>query len=477
MKILLIEDNPGDARFTREMLKEAGTEQFEVVHVDRLIAAIDLLKSSAVDAVLLDLGLPDSKGIETFSALHECAPQIPTVVLSGVDDEYVALKTVKLGAQDYLVKGAFNGGMLSRVIHYAIERQRLEESLRESEKRFRELADLLPQTIFEVDLKGRFTYANRYWLETTGYGQEDLENGINISQLFVPEQRERINENIEKVWSFGQLDENEYTVLRKDGSTYPALIYANAIIRGGRLIGGRGIILDITERKRVEQMKTDFVSFVSHQLRAPVAGLLSYINNMLDGITGSLNDKQVEYLNEMRRVCIRNSRLIADLLDISRLERGMISVDIQQVKLRDIVDIAVKEFSESVKEKGLVLSILEADDNVSVLADSNKLAEVFKNVIHNALKFTKEGSICIEIVSDGDRGIVKIKDTGIGMPKEVIRDLFKREKILSGAVAAGGGAGLGLYIARGFVRLQGGDITVESAEGSGSTFIINLPRR
>jgi len=141
------------------------------------------------------------------------------------------------------------------------------------------------------------------------------------------------------------------------------------------------------------------------------------------------------------------------------------------------VDIAVKEFSESVKEKGLVLSILEADDNVSVLADSNKLAEVFKNVIHNALKFTKEGSICIEIVSDGDRGIVKIKDTGIGMPKEVIRDLFKREKILSGAVAAGGGAGLGLYIARGFVRLQGGDITVESAEGSGSTFIINLPRR
>jgi signal transduction histidine kinase len=198
---------------------------------------------------------------------------------------------------------------------------------------------------------------------------------------------------------------------------------------------------------------------------------------MLDGITGSLNDKQTEYLNEMRDVCARNSRLIADLLNISRLERGVVSVNIQQVKLMSIVDLAVLEYSKNIKEKGLALNIKGVDQDVSVLADSDKLTEVLKNVIHNALKFTHEGSINIEIMSEGNQGILKVKDTGIGIPEEVMRDLFKREKILSGAVAAGGGAGLGLYIAKGFMQLQGGDITVESARGKGSTFTISLPRK
>ena len=94
MKILLVEDNPGDARLTRELLKEVDTKQFEVVLANRLSAAIDLLKSSVVDAVLLDLGLPDSDGIDTFSALHASAPGVPMIVLSGVTDEAVALKTV-----------------------------------------------------------------------------------------------------------------------------------------------------------------------------------------------------------------------------------------------------------------------------------------------------------------------------------------------------------------------------------------------
>ena len=477
MKILLVEDNPGDARLTRELLKEVDTKQFEVVLANRLSAAIDLLKSSVVDAVLLDLGLPDSDGIDTFSALHASAPGVPMIVLSGVTDEAVALKTVQLGAQDYLVKGVFDGSMLNRVIHYAIERQRLEESLRESEKRFRELADLLPQTIFEVDLGGHFIYFNRYGLESTGYTWEELGTGVNAIELFIPEQRDMVAGDILKILSGGKFDAHEYTVLRKDGSTYPALMYANAVIRNGRPIGVRGIVLDITERKKIEQMKTDFVSFISHQLRAPVAGLLNYINNMLDGITGSLNDKQTEYLNEMRDVCARNSRLIADLLNISRLERGVVSVNIQQVKLRSIVDLAVQEYSKSIKEKRLALNIKGVDQDVSVLADSDKLTEVLKNVVHNALKFTHEGSINIEIMSEGNHGIVKVKDTGIGIPEEVMRDLFKREKILSGAVAVGGGAGLGLYIAKGFMQRQGGDITVESATGKGSTFIISLPRK
>jgi signal transduction histidine kinase len=223
-------------------------------------------------------------------------------------------------------------------------------------------------------------------------------------------------------------------------------------------------------------MKTDFVSFIAHQLRTPVAGLMAYIDNMLDGITGALNDMQVDYLREMHDVCARNNRLIADLLNVSRLERGILAVNINPVDLRSVVDVAVKEYSKSIKENGLSLNIKEADQGIVVLADTDKLAEVLKNVIHNATKFTSKGSISIEIVEEGHRGIVKISDTGMGISKRALQDLFNKERVFGGTAVAGGGAGLGLYIAKGFMKLQGGDITVESVIDKGSTFIISLPR-
>ena len=357
------------------------------------------------------------------------------------------------------------------------ERKRAEEALRASEQKFKDLSEQLPQTIFEIDLEGRFTYANRYGLEFHGYTLDEMKEDVRAIDFFVPEQRQRVIDNMANILRGEQYSDHEYSVQRKDGSTYPALIYSNAIMQNGQPVGIRGVIVDITERKKIEQMKTDFVSFISHQLRTPVAGLMAYIDNMLEGITGELNDKQSEYLSEMRNVCARGNQLIADLLNISRLERGVISVNIQPTYLRDKVEIAVREYKTSIEEKGLALNIKEIDQDVSVLADGDKLAEVLKNVLHNAYKFTKAGSISIEISSEGNLGIVKVKDTGIGMTETVMKDLFKKERVFGGAIAAGGGAGLGLYIAKGFMKLQGGNITVESVFGEGSTFIISLPKK
>jgi GAF domain-containing protein len=150
MKILLVEDNPGDARWTKELLTEGGTEQLDIVHAKRLSEAVEMLTLSQVDAVLLDLSLPDSSGIETFSKLHASSPQTPIVVLSGTADESIALKTVQLGAQDYLVKGVINSNTLHRVIRYAIERKQAEHELALSYNRLQalnEMAQTLSQTL------------------------------------------------------------------------------------------------------------------------------------------------------------------------------------------------------------------------------------------------------------------------------------------------------------------------------------------
>lgn len=132
-----------------------------------------------------------------------------------------------------------------------------EEALRQSEERFRELADLLPQTIFEFDLEGNYTYSNRLGFETFGYTQEDIHQGLNALQTIVPGDRERAQQNIQQALSGGQAGGHEYTALRKDGSTFPAIIYSSPIMREGRPVGLRGIVLDITERVRAERALRD----------------------------------------------------------------------------------------------------------------------------------------------------------------------------------------------------------------------------
>ncbi|MCX6909534.1 MAG: response regulator, partial [Verrucomicrobia bacterium] len=127
--ILLVEDNPDDATLLQITLNEGPRGQFELVHVERLEAALKRLKEQTFDLVLLDLSLPDSRGLETFRKLHHQSPGIPVVALTGLDDEMVAITAAKEGAQDYLVKGQFNRGLLVRAMRYAIERQRAETEL------------------------------------------------------------------------------------------------------------------------------------------------------------------------------------------------------------------------------------------------------------------------------------------------------------------------------------------------------------
>ncbi len=133
------------------------------------------------------------------------------------------------------------------------ERKQTEEELRESEERFRELAELLPQPVFEIDLEGNFTYSNRCGFEVFGYNQNDLEKGVNALELFIPEERERVKQNIRKRLTGEEFEDHEYIGLTKDGSTFPVLVYSAPIIRKNKPVGVRGIVLDITERKRAEQ--------------------------------------------------------------------------------------------------------------------------------------------------------------------------------------------------------------------------------
>ncbi len=142
IRALLIEDNPGDARLIREMLREAGRhESVDLAHADRLASGLEHIAQAEIDVMLLDLSLPDSSGLATFESAHAAAPGVPIVVLSGLDDEDLAVRAVYAGAQDYLVKGQVDGGTILRSVRYAIERQRLEAARQELEQQRDEFFD------------------------------------------------------------------------------------------------------------------------------------------------------------------------------------------------------------------------------------------------------------------------------------------------------------------------------------------------
>jgi CheY-like chemotaxis protein len=144
LRILVVEDNPADADLIHEMLPQTGPLNFQIESVSRLSGALTRLESKGIDLVLLDLGLPDSQGLQTFQKLQKAAPDIPVIVLTGTDDQELAVAAVRDGAQDYLVKGRIGGDLLVRAARYALERERLISELREALAHVKTLKGLLP---------------------------------------------------------------------------------------------------------------------------------------------------------------------------------------------------------------------------------------------------------------------------------------------------------------------------------------------
>jgi len=162
IKVLLIEDNPGDTRLIREMLKEAGAAQLELVCTDRLSTGLERLAEGGIDVILLDLELPGSQGLDTLGKVLAEPPEAPViVVLTGLDDEALAIQAVRAGAQDYLVKGQVGGNLLARAMHYAIERKRAEEALQTQRDKFEGIIASLTDGLDIVSRDYRVHFQNK----------------------------------------------------------------------------------------------------------------------------------------------------------------------------------------------------------------------------------------------------------------------------------------------------------------------------
>ncbi len=173
MRVLLVEDNPGDVRLIRELLAEVGSE-VQLSYADRLSAGTASLLEGSFDAVLLDLGLPDSGGLDTLESLLEAADSVPVVVMTGLADEEMGVRAVQAGAQDYLVKGQVNGLLLTHALRYAVERGKAEEELRLTTESLRAVIEASPAAIYLLDVGGHIRMWNPAAERVFGWSEDEV---------------------------------------------------------------------------------------------------------------------------------------------------------------------------------------------------------------------------------------------------------------------------------------------------------------
>lgn len=271
-------------------------------------------------------------------------------------------------------------------------------------------------------------------------------------------------------------------IVLDDDSERPEIYQAVASSVSGAQGEVRGVVVvlrDITSQKEIERMKSDFLSVVSHELKTPLTTIKGYVDIILMGKTGPINDRQHDFLSTVQQSTSNLQRLINDLLEFSRMEAGQIKLRPDQISVFGVAAKVVEQLTPLAEEGGLVLSNSIDEDIALVEADPMRIEQVLTNLVSNALKFTPaQGRVTISATDLGDEVRVSVSDTGIGISEQEQSRVFRRfYQVDSGATRSYRGAGLGLTICKFIVEYHHGRIWVESKVGVGSTFHFVLPKR
>jgi len=242
---------------------------------------------------------------------------------------------------------------------------------------------------------------------------------------------------------------------------------------GNRLLGAVTLLEDITHLREIDRLKSEFIATASHELRTPLTSVQMGVHLLLEGALGELTDSQNEVLQACRQDCERLDKLMRDLLDLSKIEAGESQPQLAPVRARELIATIAEELRPQVEAKGLKLRVELSVDLQQIEVDRTQIERVISNLVINALRHTKHGEIKINAEQRDGNVAVSICDTGSGIPTEYLPHIF--DKFVQVPDAPTGGAGLGLTISKSIVEAHGGQISVQSQVGRGSTFTFTLP--
>lgn len=517
--VLLIEDNPGDARLIREMLAGTGFSSFSLVHTPTLQEGLDSLCHNPCDVVLLDFGLPDRSGYESIEAIRTKMPEIPIVILTGLDDEKTAISTLHLGAQDYLIKGNIDGDLLGRSLRYAIERKKAERKLlalqksnedlvREVAERKRmeslikttneslQVANELLEKVFSsvhvliayMDTDFDFIKVNKRYAEADGRTPEFF-TGKNHFALYPNAENEAIFRKVAETGEayFARSKPFVYSRDPGRGTTYWDWSLNPVKDTEGKVAGLVLSLIEVTENIMLysELMRSEHLASigrlaagVAHEVNNPINGIINYAQMLIKFF--DQESREYDIAKRIMKESDRIAGIVRSLLSFAREE----SSEKRHVHISEILSESLALTGAQLKKDGIKLTVEVPPDLPRIFAHPHRIEQVFLNLITNACyalnrKFPKIHDdkmlrISAKPVTVDMRPCVQVEfyDRGTGIPEDI------RDKIMSPFFTTkpgSEGTGLGLSISHGIVSDHKGTIRIESAEGSYTRVTTILP--
>jgi PAS domain S-box-containing protein len=340
------------------------------------------------------------------------------------------------------------------------------------EAKFRWLFDSNLIGVFTFDLAGTFLEANNAFLDLLGYTQAELLAGVLQLDLLTPPESHPFNQNgIKALRETGASGTYEREVLHKNGKRIPVLVAATRIEQTETCIG---FALDITERKELDKRKDEFISMASHELKTPLTSLKGFLNLLQRHFQGQKEEKGLYYLTRMDAQIDKLSRLINDLLDLSRMQTNKLAYREERFDLEALV----QEIRENIQETAPTHHLhLEGEVRSEMSGDRDRIGQVLINLLNNAIKYSPYADkVVIRLKQEDNWAVVSVEDYGIGIATENQHKIFERFfQVCEPEEQTYPGLGIGLYISSEIVRRHGGKIWVESEKGKGSTFHVALP--
>jgi anti-anti-sigma factor len=324
IKILLIEDDRKDARLIQTMLGDAADIAFDMEVFGRLSTGLERLAEGDIDLVLLDLTLPDSRGLKSLSKVRSQTSEVPVIIITGLDDEGAALEALQRGAQDYLIKGQVDSDMLSRSIRYALERQSIDREARKAERRFYAFFDNPLNMVFICDERGVFVDANPHALDRMGFTDED-KGKATFQDVIHPDDLPRALQVLSQVVTKGYVeDSGEIRVATKSGEERWVEVYGSLIEQEGEHIEALAIVRDVTERREADEKLKDLVE----KLRLSQEALSTPVVQIWDKVLalpliGVIDDHRAQRIMEVLLDKIVNTRSEVVIIDVT----GVASID------------------------------------------------------------------------------------------------------------------------------------------------------
>jgi CheY-like chemotaxis protein len=505
MPILLVEDNPADAYLVKVFLNEASVRH-DLVHTETLFEGIDVLREREIQMILLDLTLPDSQGFKTLTSLLERITDIPVIVMTGLNNEIVGNQAVKAGAQDFLVKGQFDGKLLGRSIRYAQQRfkeqKKKEEilaNLSSSEKRYSEAQTMGHFGNWQMDIVTNEMVWTDEVYRIFGSQPGGIQPTMTSYLSFVhPEDKLMVEDFFENAMKNGKQHHLEHRLVLNGISVKYTSVTAkiNVEEQSGKIYLV-GIVQDITERKVAEKLlveknlslksnriKEEVLADMSFHIRTPLSTIVNLLF-LMDST--AISSQQKELLDGLRTSVDDLGITINNLLNLSILVSEKMKIEDETFVVRDFLQ-SIKKLVQIKADNAGVKVIYDFDKNLpdKCIGDVKKLTQIIYNLLNNAIRLCdRNGEITVDVnmhdIDDKTSSFeCKIQDNGRVMSEEKIKDLLDTDRLLK-TYSETDNTGdekmheIGVAIVSKLTSILDGDLKIIGTEGKGNLHKFSAP--